>query len=422
MNSRRLLGALCAFTAIICLSALPAKAGTKRFEWTTKSAEAKENAILAIKAIETYKFGPMVLPYAQKAVAADPNFAFGEYLLGTVGAPEESAAHTEKAIQLAKNASEGERRYIEAVQLVRSQKLAEGISILKELETKYPDERLVQTMLGQALFNSGDIPGAQKRFEKAIKLDGSTPRAYGFLGTCFLLTDDYAKARTLFQKSLDRCSADTAPFQPNYGLAFTYVYERNFDEAISILKRYEAQYTKVGGFPGLPAVFIFNSIGRLYLESGRPSEAIEYYKMGYATVPNSTLSDQDKAIWLGRLHHGTGRALARMGKHQDAWKEAETVKQMIENGGEAGKQFWPSYHYIAGYLSYEDGEFKAAIDHMLQAHVADDPFHKLILARSYEKLGDETNAMKVYKEIVESKVNNLERALAYPEAKKRVKA
>jgi tetratricopeptide (TPR) repeat protein len=124
---------------------------------------------------------------------------------------------------------------------------------------------------------------------------------------------------------------------------------------------------------------------------------------------------------MGRMHHGIGRSLAKMGKHEDAWKEAELIKKMIEDGGEAGKQFWPAYHYMAGYLKLEAGDHKAAVEHLKQANQTDE-FHLLLLARAYEKTGDRENAMKTYKAIVDSRGVNVERALAYPEAKSKLKA
>jgi hypothetical protein len=50
-----------------------------------------------------------------------------------------------------------------------------------------------------------------------------------------------------------------------------------------------------------------------------------------------------------------------------------------------------------------------------------DPFHMLILARAYEKLGDDENAQKCYKAIVDSTAMSIERALAYPEARRKLK-
>jgi tetratricopeptide (TPR) repeat protein len=159
----------------------------------------------------------------------------------------------------------------------------------------------------------------------------------------------------------------------------------------------------------------------LQLEFGSPERAIEFYEKGYATVPGSSIDDMQKKIWLGRLHHGKGRALARMGKTDEAWKEAELIKKMIEEGGEDGKQFWPAYHYLAGYLKLEAGDYAQAIDHLKQSDL-NDPFHKLLLARAYDKAGDSANAQKLYKEITEFSQVSIERAIAYPEAKKKLKA
>jgi hypothetical protein len=65
------------------------------------------------------------------------------------------------------------------------------------------------------------------------------------------------------------------------------------------------------------------------------------YEKGYESVPGSTLPEDQKQVWLGRLSHGKARTLAKMGRHEQAWAEAEKVKTMIESGGEPGKQYWP---------------------------------------------------------------------------------
>ena len=123
--------------------------------------------------------------------------------------------------------------------------------------------------------------------------------------------------------------------------------------------------------------------------------------------------------WLGRLHHGKARTLARMGKHDEAWKEVETVRKMIVGGGEAGRQYWKAYHYLAGYAKLEAGQNEAALEHLLQSDETD-PFHTLLLARAYERLGRKDEAKSAYKKVVDSQVAGIERPLAYPEAKKKL--
>ena len=68
-----------------------------------------------------------------------------------------------------------------------------------------------------------------------------------------------------------------------------------------------------------------------------------------------------------------------------------------------------------------DGDYPAAIEHMKQANLAD-PFHLLVLARAYEKAGDTANAKKYYQAIVDNNDIGIERALAYPEAKRKLKS
>jgi len=418
------------FALLVLLAALPsfAQGGGKRFAFTTKSKGAREAAEKIVWMIETFQGGPEALALAQKAVAADPDFAFGQYFVATFtpppqGQPPQPGAPNplmDKALELAKKASDGERRYIEAVALVRSGKAADALPILKQLAADYPDERMVRMMLGQALFNQNPEE-ARANFEAALKLDGSTPRVYTFLGNYHLLKGDYAKAREMYQASLSRKEKNTAPFGPGYGLAYTYIYEGNIPAALKALQQFQDDYVKSPGAAQFPPVFVWNSIARLQLENGQPGEAIKSYEKGYQTVPGSNLPDDQKMIWLGRLHHGRGRALAKMGKHEEAWKEAEAVKKMIDEGGEAGKQFMPAYHYIAGYLKLEAGDYAKAIEHLKQADQTD-VFQKLLLARAYEKAGDAANSQKLYKEVVDYRVINLERALAVPEARKKLKS
>jgi tetratricopeptide (TPR) repeat protein len=208
------------------------------------------------------------------------------------------------------------------------------------------------------------------------------------------------------------------PFAVRFGVTFSHLYEGNPDAAIKSLETYLAEYKANGLDQQFPEVFVWNAIARINLENGRTEEALKAYQKGYESVPGSKLPEDQKQTWLGRLHHGTSRVYARMGKHAEAWAEAETVRKMILEGGEAGRQYWPAYHYVAGYAKLEAGEYAAALEHLLQSDPKD-PFHTLLLARAYEKVGRTADAKKAYARIVDSKWAGIERPLAYNEAKKK---
>jgi tetratricopeptide (TPR) repeat protein len=397
---------------------------TGKFEWSTKSAEAKQLLTDLQARIENFQFGTDTLEAAKKLVAADPDWAMGEYYLSAVAPAPENQAHLDKAVKLYPRASDGERRFIEAMVIARANQGAnfqDAAPLLEKLATDYPKERLVPVLLGQIYQGMAEPTKAHAAFEQALTIGPSSNRIRALLANDDLLADNYSKALTTLQDVEHALPKGTAPFAVRYGMTFAYLYEGKTDAAIDSLKTYLSEYKDSGAAQGFPEVFIWNSIARINLENGRLDAAMQAYEKGYESVPSSSLPEDQKKVWQGRLHHGRCRVMAKMGKHEEAWAEAQKLKKMIDDGGEDGKQYVPAWHYLAGYLKLEAGDARAAVDELKQAN-AQDPFHTLLLARAYEKLGDKENAKKTYRLVVESKNNGLERALAYPEAKRKLSA
>ena len=408
--------------AVLASGAAAAPAGPgKRFDWTTASPAAKQGLLEVQQRIESFQFGPETIAAAQKVVAADPEFAMGVYYLSAVTPPPENEKHLERAVVLSKKASDGERRFIDAMVVARANQGADflkAIPALEQLAADYPGERLVQVILGQ-IYQGTDADKARAAFRRADEIGPPSPRVRAFLANEDLVGGEYEKARRTFldvEKSLPRGSA---PFAVRYGIAFSYLYEGQVDPALQSLETYLAEYKGSGAAQGFPEVFIWNSIARINLENGRLDAAMKAYKKGYESVPGSTLPEDQKKVWLGRLQHGRCRVLAKMGKHEEAWTEALKVKKMIDEGGEAGTQYLPAWHYLAGYLKLEAGDTAKAIAELEQIEQRD-PFQELLLARAHEKAGDRAEAGKVYRAVVDSKQNSIERALAYPEAKRKL--
>ncbi len=394
----------------------------KRFEWTTKSPEARKMLVELQGRIESFQFGPANVELAKKIVAADPTFAMGQYYLSAV-TPDPAEAEKEygKSRELAKSASDGERRFIEGMYHSRVNQgvdFRKSIPPLELLSGDYPDERLIYVILGQLYNGDAQAEKALSAFRKAKAL-GASPRVDAFLANDDLLQGNYAKARETFaavEKSLPKGSV---PFAVRFGTTFSYLYESNPDAALKSLETYLAEYRANGLDQQFPEVFIWNAMARINLENNRLEEAMKGYQKGYESVPGSSLPEDQKTTWLGRLLHGKARVLARMGKHAEAWTEAETVKKMIVVGGEAGRQYWPAYHYLAGYAKLEAGDAAAAVEHLLQGD-AKDPFQLLLLARAYDKLGKKDEAKQTYQKVLNSQWAGIERPLAYPEAKKKI--
>ena len=410
-------------TALVCAFALTAAAADKgKFEWTTDSAEAKKMIGEIQARVENFQLGGGTAEIAKKLVEVDPDFAMGVYYLSAVVPGPEGIEHLEKAVKLAENASDGERRFIQAMHKARANNgagFADALEPLQALAKDYPNERLVPMLIGQIQLALGNGEDARKAFERAQAIGPSSNRARSFLANDDLLRGDYADARKTFEAIEKELPSGVAPAPIRYGVAFSYLYEGNDTEAINSLQTFLGEYRETGAAQNFPEVFIWNSIARIHLENGRTKQAMAAYEKGYESVPESGLPDDQKQIWYGRLKHGRCRTLAKMGRHEEAWTEAEEIHKMIVDGGEAGEQFMPAYHYLAGYLKLEAGNAEKAVEHLKQAN-PNDPFHKLLLARALDETGAKEDAKKAYQDIVDSGNNGLERALAYPEAKEKL--
>jgi predicted Zn-dependent protease len=420
MNRTRALGLM----AALSLAAAPAFAGTaKKFEWTSRSADARKMLEELQARIEAFQFGAANIELARKMVAADPQFAMGQYYLSAVLPGPEAEPEYQKARELARSASDGERRFIEGMRYVRLNQgvdFAKSIQPLQALTEDYPGERFVHVILGQLLAGDNRADEAAAAFRKAQAL-GSSPRVEAFLAGDDLMKGRYAQARATYlsvEKSLPKGSA---PFAVRYGITFSHLYEGDPEAAVKSLETYLGEYKSAGLDQQFPEVFIWNSIARIRLESGQLEAAMKAYEAGYQSIPRSNLPEDQKRTWLGRLHHGKCRTLARMGKHAEAWGEAETVRNMIVEAGEAGRQYWPAYHYLAGYAKLEAGDAASALEHLLQAD-QDDPFQTLLLGRAYERVGRKDEAKAAYKRVIDSQAAGIERALAFPEARKKLSA
>ena len=291
------------------------------------------------------------------------------------------------------------------------------IEPLEALAKDYPGERLVQVILGQLYQGDNQAEKARVAFQKTQAIGPKTARVEAFLANDDLLKGRYAKARATYQSVEKSLPKGSVPFAIRFGVTFSHLYEGHVDAALESLRTYLAEYKANRLDTQFPEVFIWNAMARINLENGRLEEAMKDYE----SVPGSNQPEDQKQIWLGRLHHGKARTLAKMGKIQEAWAETETIKKMIEAGGEPAKQYWPAYHYVAGYVKLEAGEYDAALEHLKQADMKN-PFDTLLLARAYEKLGQKEEAKKTYQRVVDSEWPGIERPLAFPEASKKVKS
>jgi tetratricopeptide (TPR) repeat protein len=403
--------------ALLALSLCALHAADKKLSFTTTSPEAKSYLEQTYAKIDNQQI-PEARELVAKALQADSNFAMAHYVAGSIAQSQEAGKkHFEKAAALAKNVSEAERLYIEGNAASRANEHAKAVEIFTKLGKIIPGERRVFFNLAQAQFASKQYDETLNTLQTVNKLDPNYIQAYNLRANASMMKGDFAAARKSHYEALQRMAKDRGNVGNYFGLAIAFVYENQPDSALAVLDRGIEDF-KVRSPQGVP-VFFWNAKGRINLENGRYEEALKCYQTGYSLVPGSNLSADDKQLWLGRLHHGTGRTLSQMGKHADAWAHADTIKMMIDAAGEKGKPHLPAYHYLAGYLKLENGEAAAALEHLKQADQSDH-FIKFLMVRAHEATGEKEQARALLEEIVNKPEPGLDRALVYNEAKSKL--
>jgi tetratricopeptide (TPR) repeat protein len=131
------------------------------------------------------------------------------------------------------------------------------------------------------------------------------------------------------------------------------------------------------------------------------------------------LTTADKNLWLFRWENAQARIAARNGKSDEAQLHIVAAKAALDKANNPDQaRFFP---YLTGYVAFYSGDYKTAIADLQKADQRD-PLILALLAESYEKSGDTSQAAEYYHKVLTSNAHNPTNACARPLAKKKVAA
>ena len=178
--------------------------GRKIIDLTTSSMEAYNYYLRSREAHDNFFYAD-ARKFAEKAVALDPTFALAYYAMSEAAVslldyPARNDA-LEKAKTYSARATEKERLFIEARYAgVIERNADKRLLLLRELVTKYPDDRDAHSEFGQFFSSYSRHPEAIAEFEKAIAIDPKFGFALNQLGYAYAATGDFAKAAQSFER------------------------------------------------------------------------------------------------------------------------------------------------------------------------------------------------------------------------------
>jgi tetratricopeptide (TPR) repeat protein len=157
-----------------------------------------------------------------------------------------------------------------------------------------------------------------------------------------------------------------------------------------------------------------NELARLCLDLGEINKASDWYQRGHETaLQQENLGRARVDLWDFRWAHSRARIAARRGNLREAARFVSAAKAILAKGTNPDQEIY--FPYLQGYVAFYTGDYAGALKALQDAQQTD-PFIRLLMARSHEKLGDSANAALHYRAAAASTAHSVPAALARPAA------
>jgi tetratricopeptide (TPR) repeat protein len=165
------------------------------------------------------------LPYYQRAIQLDPNFAMGYRAVGNVylamNEVERGSEYYTKAFELREHASEREKMSITGTyydSVTGEQEKA--AKVYQEQIESYPREGRPHNALGNVYLLLGQYENATDEYRQSIRLNPDIPASYGNLANSLLTLQQFDEVRQTIQQAQARKWDDYSFHAALYALAF----------------------------------------------------------------------------------------------------------------------------------------------------------------------------------------------------------
>jgi tetratricopeptide (TPR) repeat protein len=270
---------------------------------------------------------------------------------------------------------------------------------------------------GRILAQKGQQQQAQEMYRRALQLGPDSWQANDAMGISLDLAGNYAEARKHFTRAI-RSATGAHKIRALRDMAISYAFENNCGEAEAYAQ--QAYDLALAAKDFYTAGEVANELARICIEAGDLDKAHKWYRTGYETgLKQPDIKPDRRNLWEFRWQHAQARIAARRGDKEQARRHVAAAEQVLAAGDNAEQQqFMP---YLAGYVEFYLGEYQRALDQMQKGN-QNDPFILSMIARTYEKLGDNPKALDYYSRSLASQAHNPTVAFSRPLALRKLAA
>ena len=269
---------------------------------------------------------------------------------------------------------------------------------------------------GQQLMREGKLDEALALYRQTLQLSPDSFPANIAAGTVLDLMGNSEEARESLAKAIQVAGTPEQKAMAQRAMAMSFAFDGNCKKTVQYEQQVFNYYGSVNKF--FQQGEIADEAARVCIDSSDFDTAYDWYQLGHDTglkEPNITSARRD--LWEFRWEHAQARIAARRGNQAEAQKHVAAAKNILAKGTNPEQaQFLP---YLQGYVAFYAGEYKAALQELLEAN-QNDPFIACMIGQAYEKLGDDGKALEYYHKASTAVAHNPAAAYAVPLAKKKL--
>jgi len=232
------------------------------------------------------------------------------------------------------------------------------------------------------------------------------------------------EARALFQKAIDEAPNPQAKANAQRNMAMSWAFESNCKKAAEyeqmVMDYWVTREAEDPGNAFYQEGEMADEAARVCIDAGDLDSAAAWYRKGHDLgLKEPNISADRAALWEYRWQHAEARIAARRGNKADAQKYIAQARASLDKMTALKAQQESFFPYLTGYVAFYLGDYKTAQADLEKAQ-QNDPFIQVMLAQTYEKLGDKDKAAEFYKKAAGARAHNPPAAFAVPFAKKKL--
>lgn len=238
------------------------------------------------------------------------------------------------------------------------------------------------------------------------------------------------KARVIFQSVIDTATVPATKAAAQRAMAMSYAFDGDCANTVKYEQmvigywrtREEAEPQNAFYQQGEMA----NEAARVCIDVGELDVAEKLYRMGSELgLKEPEPKTHPKSLWDYRLAHALGRLAARRDNAAEASRQVAEARKILDGDPKmagAQERFYP---YLVGYVALYTNDLKGAESELTKAlgirGNQNDPFMHVLLAMTYEKMGQADKAKALYQKAYDIATgHNPPSAFARPFARKKL--